>query len=479
MLFEALIAAVVLVVGLLGLYGLLDDSVKASASTHQREGAVNLARQILEDARGIPYAEISASAIVGELQALPGLKNEGSSSSWQVVRSNTTYTITVKECPIDDGKGGVWGVHKNVSGENYFCKDTGEEEWKEGKPGPDTQPEDLKRITAVVTWSAHGRTPEVRQVETVSAAGAAPGLSATSLYLESPTPDQGTTTAPVITKATTATLKFAVTAPSGTAAMRWSLEGVAQSTAPTLKEGTTWTFSWAIPDPGVSDGTYTVAVQAIDKRGVLGPPVSITVTLVRNVPSEPTGIKGGFNNINVAGVSKQVVELQWQANGERNIIGYRVYRKEGANRALACPTNPATLSTTTSCIDLAPSQPFSENRVYEVIALYHNQSSEIAEGKPASFTVIGGPPPAPEPPTGLTLTPNGEGGVVLHWTAPTGGPAVLFYRIYRGSINYTSRYDIATGTEYVDTNALEPHTYWVTAVDANLTESPFTESVTG
>ncbi|HWW90422.1 MAG TPA: hypothetical protein VNY35_06550 [Solirubrobacteraceae bacterium] len=473
----------VLITGLMGLLGLLDGSVKASASTHQREAGTNLARQVLEDARGIPYAQLSPSTIVSQLQAMPGLKNEG--SGWQVQRGGITYTIAVQECSIDDGKGGAWGVHVNAFGENPFCKDAEEKEF-EGKAGEvrDLQPEDLKRITAVVTWTARGRTPEVRQVQTVSSAGATPGLNAINLHLESPF----VSTSPVIeTEPVSGSLTFAVSSPTGTTAMRWSLEGIAQSTAPTLKEGTTWTFSWPIPNPAVSDGTYTVAVQSIDKLGVLGPPVSIPVTLIRNVPVAVSGIKGGFNKVNVAGVSTKVVDLQWQPNAERNIIGYRVYRPGGilgSETGLACPGSLSTLSTTTSCIDFASPEYTASNLTYKVVALYRNVKGEVAEGSPGLRTILGGPPPPPNPPPekpepGLQLTHNAEGAAVLTWNAPSGGEPVIFYRIYRGSTNYTSRYNEATGTEFIDTNAAEPHTYWVTAVDANLTESTFSVSVTG
>jgi hypothetical protein len=480
---ETLVAAVVLITGLVGLLGLLDSSIKTSAATHQREAATNLARQILEDARGIPYPQLSPSSTIPQLQALPHLKNEGSGSSWQVERAHTMYTITLNECSIDDGKGGVWGVHKNSFGENPFCKDTGEKEWVSGEPGPDPQPEDLKRITVDVTWTATGRSPDVRQVETMSAAGAAPGLNAINLKLELPEPDGGTKTEPVITKAATTALTFAVSSPTGTAAMRWSLEGAAQTTAPTLKEGTTWTFSWSIPDTGagaISDGTYTVAVQAIDKLGVLGPPVSIPVTLVRNIPAAVTGLKGGFNTINVVGAPTKVVELQWQANAERNIIGYRAYRPGGVlgtETGLACPSSLATLSTATSCIDFS-SSPTYKASTYSVVALYRNAKNEVAEGSVATLPIPEGAPTPPNPPTGLKLTRN-EGIVELSWKAPSGGEPVIFYRIYRGSTDYTSRYDLATGTTYTDNNAPESHTYWVTAVDASLTESSFTASVTG
>src|SRR5258708_4913941 len=69
-LFEVLISSVVLAVGLAGLLGLLDTSLKAAASTRAREGATNLAREVLEDARTIPYGQLSPTSIVGQLQAL-------------------------------------------------------------------------------------------------------------------------------------------------------------------------------------------------------------------------------------------------------------------------------------------------------------------------------------------------------------------------------------------------------------------------
>ena len=75
----------------------------------------------------------------------------------------------------------------------------------------------------------------------------------------------------------------------------------------------------------MSDGTYHVAVQAIDATGIYGPPTSISVTLIRGVPSAPKVTYGGFNEVLVSGVKTKVAELQWQANSERNVIGYRVY----------------------------------------------------------------------------------------------------------------------------------------------------------
>jgi hypothetical protein len=438
-LFETLVAAVILVVGLMGLFGLLDTSLKATASTRAREGATNLAREILEDA-------------------------------------HITYTVKVSECSIDDPKDG-YGKHVNSLGENPFCEDSKTEE------GKDQQPEDLKRVTVDVTWSAIGRSPDVHQVETVTAAGEAPGLNATSLKLT--VPKVGAPTAPVIVAQPLENkLTFSVQAPSATAAMTWALDGVKQSPAPTYVSANEWTFSWFIPEKEVTDGTYTVAAQAISATGIYGPPVSISVTLIRSTPAAPKVTNGGFNEVIVGGKKTTVVELQWVANAERNVLGYQVRNSKGE---LVCPSAEATLSLAVTCTDFnLPAKAVESNQVYKIAALYRKAegealSKEVSSGPATSFTAEKGPPPGPNVPGApLTATKNADASVTLKWSAPSGGAAVAFYRIYRGSEEYKDREGvvIAPTTEYTDTNAASEHSYWVTAVNANLKESPYLGPVT-
>jgi prepilin-type N-terminal cleavage/methylation domain-containing protein len=485
-LIEVLIAAVVLVVGLTVLFGLLDSSVKATAATRTREGATSLAREILEDARTLGYSSIAPNSIVGELQAMHGLENASGGATWQIARRGVTYTVAVTECAIDDPKDG-WGKHANAFNENPFCKDPGEQEYKAGETVEDSQPEDLKRITAEVTWIAKGRKPVVRQVETLTSAAGQPGLSASALKLVEPTQFKPETSPIVYEQPIGNKLVFSVQSPAGTTGMEWSLDGVRQENKPEHKaefvKSTEWRFSWSIPLPEVSDGTYQVGVQAVDATGVDGPPISIPVTLVRTVPAAPKVTYGGFNEVYVSGVKKKVVELQWQPNTERNVIGYRVFNASGTE---VCPGNPATLSLQPSCIDFAASGSPSQ-LTYSVVALYraatpeHDKlSTAFSPGAPATFTTSATP-----------LTPhelgeiNGkkafleaktvEGSVVLKWAAPQGGPTVAFYRIYRISKNYTERYAVVSpaSTEFTDTSATTPHEYWVTAVSETMTESPF------
>jgi Tfp pilus assembly protein PilV len=472
-LFETLIAAVVLVIGLTTLLGLLDTSLKATAATRAREGATNLARQVLEDVREISYAQLSPSSITTELQERHGLSDASSAAGWQVIQRGITYTVTASECSIDDPKDG-YGVHENSLKENPFCAESST------TGTADTQPEDLKRVTVDVTWVATGRKPKVHQVETLTAAGQAPGLNATGLRLASGSVYSGSATEPVITtQPASASLSFEVSAPSSTAAMKWSLEGVAQTPAPTFKSGTTWSFSWSIPLATVSDGTYEISAQAIDATGVVGPPVTLPVTLLRTTPAAVKGIVGGYNTVNVSSTPTKAVELEWSANTERNVIGYRIYNQ---NNALVCPGALTTLSVSLSCVDLSPLSTTAALK-YTAYAVYRKFDGTLGQGAAATFTTATGPPIAPNAVAELKAKKEIDGSVHLEWPAVTKGQTVTFYRVYRGSTDYTSRYAAvqATGASpvtYTDSNATEEHKYWVTAVTANLTESEFTGPVT-
>jgi hypothetical protein len=100
--------------------------------------------------------------------------------------------------------------------------------------------------------------------------------------------------------------------------------------------------------------------------------------------------------------------------------------------------------------------------------------------KPGGATTLS----QPGVPSGLTVAVNGDGTRTLTWTAPSGTPAVEFYRIYRDGRNYTDRIDTAGATTstvtWTDTNTGgASHTYRVTAASSTLTESDFAGPVTG
>lgn len=479
---EVLVAMVILVVGLLALLTMLDTAERASATTRAREGATNLARQILEDARTIPYAQIIPTSIESQLRAMNGLADASTTTGWQIERRGFLYTVTAEECAIDNPKDGLAQTHGST-----FC--AGQEEWKEGDT-IDTEPEDLKRITAKVSWTFQKHTDTVEQVSTLTAAGQAIGLIATQLELTSPF----TSTEPVIgtAYALTRALTFSVSVPEGTSAIDWSLDGSKQEEIGLSSKATSASFSWTIDDEAdkiyVSDGTYQVSAQAIDSTGVIGPPISISVRLIRGTPAAPSELVGGFNTVYKNGLeATEVAELQWKANSERNVIGYRVY---GPAKELICPESSETLSTTTSCTDfhLANEKP-SEHK-YSVAALYRNATEEVKEGPAAEITIKRTESTAPNSPTNLTATKNANGSVTLTWDAPTSGASPSFYRIYRGSKEYASRYAVTLASEckvestltvcsFTDTAAEGVHEYWVTTTSAHLVESEFAGPVSG
>ncbi len=483
-LIETLMAAVILVVGLVGLLGLIDISVKASATTRAREGATGLAREIIEDARTVPYAQVIPTSIESQLQAMGGLADSSLTTGWQIERRGYAYTVKVIECAIDNPKDGLAETHGST-----FCEE--QPKWKSGET-VDTAPEDLKRITVEVSWTFRKRVSTVKQVATLTAAGQAIGLTATKLELTTPACPSvgcvGEPTEPVITEAAVKTLTFTVSFPEGTTAVDWSLEGAKQEELTPAGKATSLTFSWTINESVakiyVSDGTYQVAAQTVNSTGVIGPPISIPVRLIRSVPAAPSGIVGGFNTVYKAGVASEVAEFQWKANTERNVIGYRVL---GPNKELICPESLESLNTTTSCTDLAlPAEKPSE-RAYSVVALYRNAVEEIQQSAPGPITIKRAESTTPNAPTKLSLTKNADGSVTLKWEAPKTGSTPTFYRIYRGSTNYTSRYGETTSTEFNDTDATTTHEYWVTAVGSHLTEwtlwtsqlPPFLGAVTG
>jgi hypothetical protein len=292
----------------------------------------------------------------------------------------------------------------------------------------------------------------------------------------------------VITEAAAKQLTFTVTFPEGTSAVDWSLEGAKQEELTPASKATSLTFSWTINESAksiyVSDGTYQVAAQAVNSTGVIGPPISIPVRLIRGVPAAPSGIVGGFNTVYNGGVATEVAEFQWKANTERNVIGYRVF---GPKKELICPESLESLSTTTSCLDLSLLSEKPSERSYSVVALYRNAAEEVQQSAAAPITITRAESTTPNAPTKLSATKNADGSVTLKWEAPKSGSAPYFYRVYRGSTNYTSRYGETTSTEFTDTDSTTTHEYWITAVGSHLTEwtawtsqsAPFLGPVTG
>jgi type II secretory pathway pseudopilin PulG len=513
---EVLVAAAVLVIGLLGAVALIDGANRTTISTQAREQGSSLQRELIEAARSIPYKQLTPGTVVSQVQATPGLGNSGAGPGWTIQRRGFTYQVSMGVCSVDDPSNGYGTQDPNtfcastagqpnpscgtlVGSSGNIAGDTGAISSANGSLGgqqaigvcgldpdldgqvddlvqaqaplcgggacaptpsspPDPQPDNYKRIVSLVTWIAGGQGHFARQSTTVPNPGQnAGGPTVTSLSTTAPNPITNTFTG--------ITVPFTATATSDAATMSWSIDGADQGTA-TNSLGT-WSFSWSIGISGsgteVMDGTYVIGVRAFNQYGTYGPTRALTITLNRRQAYAPTGFVGGLNG--------GVLDFEWVRDRERDIAGYRVYQV-GLPDTKVCdvPASQATCQTTA---------PATLPKLYYVLALDHDNASppQLREGDHSSTVTVTATNQAPNPPTNLAASPSG-GNTVLAWSAPAvsdpDGDPIAFYRIYRDGQAYASRYDRTAGaqTTYTDTGTGGvQHTYWVTAVDGQLAES--------
>src|SRR4051794_817921 len=373
-LIEVLVAMTLLLTAVLGLMSLTDSAAKTTTATKAREGGVNLGREVLEDAGGIAYSQLSPSTLVPTLQALPGLASTSGSGSWTVKRrtpsgsgAGFTYTIDAQMCSIDDSSDGV-GARAGIT-------------WCDTPPAggtADSQPEDFKRVAVTVSWTLAGQTHSVQQTAMLAKNGAPDLPIINTLVLTNPSVSNPSNPT-IATTATTAT--FSATATSTAQSVQYSVDGVNIGNA-TLSGGN-WTFTLSLA--GWTDGAYQIGARALNAAGVPGPTRTLTLTLARSQPAAPSGLVGGRNAVTKNGSIVQVAELDWLPNAERNVLGYRVYRPGGA---LACPGSASTLDLTSSCIDFAP-----VNGTYSVVAVYRDAGGTVREGPASTRTVVPLTPP--------------------------------------------------------------------------------------
>ncbi len=361
---EVLVAATVLVVGVGATLALVVAAAGTAAQTKGVEGATNVAREITESARKVPFSQLTSDQVVPALQAVAGLEST-TAGSWRVTRRGISYAVDVEVCSIDDAKDG-YGAH-----DPDYCPQSATAGTDDG------QPLDFKRLTATISWqpAAGAKTRSVRQLSYIAASGAdTPGVSA--LVLTSPA--VATPSAPVIATAV-ASATFKVTAPGSTARVTYSVGGVDKGSASPTGNGSDWTFT--LPIAAWKDGVYEVGARAYDATGAAGPTYTIPLTLNRQKPDPPAGLKGGRNRVYISGQSTtvDVAELEWLASSEGNVVGYRAYRPDGS---LACPPSlQDPPPTATSCIDFSP-----QDGTYKVVAVYKDATGALRESNPATVS---------------------------------------------------------------------------------------------
>lgn len=382
-LIETLVAVVVLIIGLLGTFALVDTANGRDQGVRSREGALNLSRELLESARSLRFNAISSATLPTTLAA----QVAGATSSGNVItvgRRNLAYATTVSVCSIDDSKDGI-GSHL-IAGVT-FC----DEPPVPAQTSPaDSSPEDLKRVTTRVTWTDLSGVHAITQSLMLSASGQAVGLPMGSLTIVSPS-NVGDPTAPVIPPApavvspcAASSACFTAKAP-GAQSIVFSVDGSDQTTGVT-SDATGWHLAWNTT--GLSDGAYKVEARAVDAFGVQGQPLKLVVWINRGTKSAPTSVAGGYNHVFRNGTEQQVVELQWNANPERNIVGYEVTDPSGAT---VCPTSGG-FDPSTSCLDTGPPPPSGSSITYIVYPVYAGPTGATARGTgtPVSMSASAG-----------------------------------------------------------------------------------------
>jgi prepilin-type N-terminal cleavage/methylation domain-containing protein len=458
-LIEVLVTMTILVVGMGGALSLIDGAAKRTATTKQREGATALARQIVEGARSVPYSQLTPAGVVAALQAQAGLDDSDASAGWQVKRRETVYTLTATTCSMDDPQDGI-GDHSQGTGS--YCSTAAQ------TTPPDRSPDDYKRVAVDVTWKDRTTQRSIRQTTVIANESSTSGPRITS-FTRSPSSD------PMTSPAQTS-IDFTATTDRPAAAVKYQVDGVAKKTA--APSGLTSSFNWQIgggTEARVPDGTYLVTATAFDSQGQPGVARSLTVRLNRDAPKAVQGVVGGWN------ATRGVSEVAWELNNESDILGYRVYvSADGGPRDLVPGCDLG--ATATRCVDSSPKEGALS---YYVVAL-DSDGTSTREGTLSAPLAVTRTENRPNPPGALTYNVDG-GDVRLTWTTPKdvtpayAGSEVAFFWIYRDGDLVGKRLDFTgsgTDTTFTDRGAAgKSHTYWVSAVDRNWSESASTGPV--
>lgn len=473
---ELMVASLVLVLGVLGAFALLDGANRTTVNNNGRIGATNLARELLEDARSVDYDTLTPAAMLPALRAKMG--DTATTLPWTVSRRGIEYTVTSDVCTFDDPKDNVAATPPaNV------CTPQAPVPASAGTLAADIQPDDFRRATVTLSWNSGRGAKTLSLVSLIN--NPSGGLGPRITVFTAPPDNAG--------QLTTGTAATFPTTTTSAGSVRWNTDGTPNGAGDSTAGPTSWTTTWDLGSPAVGidppasgawpaqynaatvlDGTYTATAQAFDDLGIAGDSRVAILPLNRSLPITVTGFEAGRNSY------QGTVDFKWDPNPERDIIGYRVYNTGpdnvlgNGNDSLACSTSDVN---TTSCSD--PSPP-SETPTYGVVALDRvdlvNTSSTVRQSQYAKVvSVPSSASAAPLAPFLLVVTNDAStGNPSLSWAHLLPG-SVRFFRIYRDNCcNVADRYD-ATASNGLSWSDPAPgttsHQYWVTAVDSSLNES--------
>jgi prepilin-type N-terminal cleavage/methylation domain-containing protein len=534
-LIEVIVAISLLLGGVLGAATLLDTGNRLTNNTRAREGATNIAREMIEVGRSLPYDQLTNASIVGALQAQPGLADSNATAAgWQLRGRNIEYTVQVFTCVFDDVKDGA-----RASGTN-FCQGS---VTAGSTAKTDANPDDFRRIEVDITWRIPGGPlPDCAGADQANAGtgsncvlqaalvanpsgGLGPSITQNSIAVAQHSPTPGN----AIETGNSATVSFQTGSPAESVTWHANDPGSSSGTATGDSSGRNWSFTWDLDannSPGLADGTYRITLQAF-LLGAEGNPGQALVNVNRNRPSPPTVSDTGFGVNSRAGT---ITEATWGTGGsDGDINSYSVYQAAGntpdpATDRLVCNNvSPGAFT----CFDSGA--PSSGTHNYYVIAFDNRWTSVANSSFSCSGSVLGGGswtmtmdpalftgkrPGCPSNlvpvditaglaniPPDLTGTPSitagSNGALHVDWPTPAtdqDSDPILFYRIYRdpscagatgNAAAYTNRCDRTPDDTTLFYDDADPPasgttvTYYVTAVDSRFQEStPISASFT-
>jgi type II secretory pathway pseudopilin PulG len=456
---EVLVAALVLMIGIAATFTMLDGANATLNNNNARVGASNLARELSEYARGADYDKLTPALIGPVLQAHSTVGGTG--NPFSVIRRGVTYSVKANACVFDDPKDGLAATPPAGA-----CTPA---------PAPiagtaaEVNPDDFRRVAFDISWTRDGHTSHLTQTALV--VNPAGGLGPRIISL----------TDPGATGQTTAGTSVGFTATSTEAqTMRWLVDDAVGSNGDLAGPGTSWNFTWDLEPGGsagsVLDGVYLVTAQGFDARGVPGDTKVSSVLLNRQPPMQPDPayFEGGYDEA----FAQEVVDLRWNRNLERDIVGYRVYRG-ATGSTLVCDAR----ADETQCTDDNPDPLSTTYRLYAIdkvdLANPSTAAGNLREGTPAVKVITRGALSIAAPPAPVNLQATLSDNLpALSWDQPANptGLAIRFYRVYRDTgtglgDRYTSTYDNEPAYVDPDPGATTRHKYWITAVDENFNES--------
>lgn len=345
---EVLVAAVVLVVGLGATLQMLVTADHAISTTRLRQEETSLAREVLEDARGLASTQLTPTAIASALQ--PSVPQATLSGANLVVTRSvsssatpTSFNISFSPCALDAPSDG-YGNHSSAPPDGgVWCPDVG------SNGTQDSNPEDYHRLSVTVTPSSRS-TPAIQQTILIYPRPVnGPAVSCLSTSSTCPGPD--------VTVTSGSSLTFHLTTTATAASIQWLVNGNTPpseqiptgSTDPYAPSGTSSSFTWNFP---TADGTYAIAAVAYDANGSSGTRSTVVVKLNRHQVIAPTSVSAGWNDLTGG------VEIQWVPSVDQDVRYYHVYHQYGSNAAQLVTTCGASGNVTgTSCAD-APESAF-------------------------------------------------------------------------------------------------------------------------